>query len=324
MEDVQRSVQDSGDHSVFMEKFPAINKEFSEKNKKLEKSLFDDLKSLCAGPEQEGRWSKVERMRRRETELRRGSLAGEAMDLIEVVNTLKLPGDVLAALTPSLDEYEGEIDSQIKARQKVRADTPAFEPGKPLDMEAIKKGMVDARAAGLKIKNVNERFARKIEAALPEASQPAFRKAVQQATYPQVYRRSPIVRDIEKALTLSDLTSEQRTALTELKSSYERDVRPLNESWATAIEEADKSDAGAGMMVAPGGGQMVFGGQDEPEPLRNARKARRDVDDKAREKIRKTLNEAQQAAIKPKAGEEGELAEGGEFVHDAVMIRTTR
>ena len=319
IEEVNRSAQDSGDPSVFGEKFPAITKEFGDKSRKLEKTLFDDLKMLCSGETQEGRWVKVERMRRRETDLRRGGIAGEGLDLIEIVQNLKLPAEAFAAVVPSLDEYETDIDGQIKARQQLRTNTPAFKPGEPPDIEALRKSIADSREAGLKIKEVNERFARRIEAVLPETHQDAFRRAVREATFPQVYRRSPIVRDIDKALTLTDLTSEQRATLTELKAMYERDSRPVNDAWAAAIADADKSDAGGGMISGPGGAQVVMRTQDEPEPLRNARKARRDLDDKAREKIRTTLSDAQQAAIKPKPGE-GE-AEMVDFAHDMVMIR---
>ncbi len=319
IEEINRSAQDSGDHSVFVEKFPAIGKEFGEKTRKLEKTLFDDLRMLCSDATQEANWVRVERMRRRETELRPGGIAGEGLDLIEIVRNLKLPADAFAAVSPSLDEYETDMDGQIKARQQLRSGAPVFKPGEPTDMEALRKSMADARDAGLRIKGVNERFARRIEAVLPETYQAAFRRAVREATFPQVYRKSPIVRDIDKALTLTDLTGEQRAALTELKAAYERDSRPVNDAWAAAIADADKTGAGAGMIAGPGGAQMVMRTQDEPEPLREARKARRELDEKAREKIRTTLSDAQQAAIKPKPGE-GE-AEMVDFAQDMLMIR---
>jgi hypothetical protein len=322
IEDINRSAQDSGDHSVFMEKMPTINKEFREKEVKLEKSLMDDLRALCSGGAQEGRWSKVERMRRREVELRRGSVSGEAMDLIEIVHNLKLAPDALAPIAAALDEYETEIDGQIKNRQKVQSDAPAFKPGEPPDMEAMKKSMADSREAGLKIKGVNERFAKRIEGALPEEKQAAFRKAARAAMFPQVYRRSPITRDLDKALALKDLTSEQRETLTGLKASYERDSRPINDAWASAIESSDKEDKNSGMMTGAGGGGMMIRMGDEAQAVKDARKARRDLDDKARQTIKNTLNEAQQTAIKPQPGEGGE--EGVEVMGEALMIRATR
>lgn len=321
MEDVNRSAQDSGDHSIFMEKFPVINKEYREKEVKLEKSLMDDLKALCTGAAQEGKWGKVERMRRREVELRRGSVSGEAMDLVEIVHNLKLGGEAMTPIAAVLDEYETEMDGQIKNRQRVQADAATFKPGEAPDMDAMRKSMAESREAGLKIKGVNERFAKRIEGALPEEKRPAFRQAVRQATFPQVYRRSPITRDLDKALALNDLTSQQRETLSSLKASYERDARPVNEAWAAAIEATEKDDKNSGVVTGAGGGGMVIRMGDEAQGVKDARKARRDVDDKARKIIKETLNEGQQTAIKPQPGE---ADEGIEMMGEAVMIRSTR
>ncbi|HYE61190.1 MAG TPA: hypothetical protein VD997_04270 [Phycisphaerales bacterium] len=321
-EDLNRSAQDSGDFSVFAEKMPAITKEYREKEQKLERTLMEDLKSLCSGAGQEDKWPKVERMRRREVELRRGSVAGEALDLIEIVHNMKLEPSVLAPISGALDEYEIEVDAAVKERQSQRSGAPEFKPGEPPDIEALRAQMDKMREAGQKIKGVNDRFAKRIEAALPEEKQAAFRQAVRQASFPQVYRRSPIVRDLDKALALKDLSNEQREKLTALKKSYERDTRPVNDAWAAAIEASDKEKGeGAGMLTAPGGGPMMIRMGEEPEAIKEARKARRELDDKARKAMKETLNESQQAAIKPQPGE---VEEGMEMVTDSVMIRATR
>jgi hypothetical protein len=315
---VRRSAEDSGDNSVFVEKLPEISREYTEKLRKLEKGFFDDLRALCDGSEQESRWVRVERMRRRETELRYAGISGAGVDLIAVVDGLKLPSDAADGVKPTLEEYEIELDTHLRARQQLQGNEPAFKPGEPPDIEALRRSMEEAREAGLKLKAVNERFTRRVEAALPESHQTAFRDAVRHATYPQVYRRSPILRDIEKALTLPDLSPEQRATLTELKESYERDVKPLNDAWAAAISKAEERQSGG---VALGG--MVVQMNDEPEELREARRARRLLDDSAREKIQRTLSDAQQAAIKPKPGE-GTDGEVFEMVQDAVLVPAAR
>ncbi len=311
VEEVSRSAQDSGDHAVFMEKMPGIEQEFKVQSGKVEKGFFDDVRSLLNGTEQEQRWPRVERMRRREVELRRGQMAGESLDLTEVVGGLKLDRAAAQEVAPVLDEYEFDLDAQLKGRQRVAADAPAFEPGKGFDMEKMQAGLAQVREAGLKVKECNERFARKIEAMLPEERRAEFRTAVRMGTFPSVYRPSRVSRDLEKALALGDLTAEQRESLTELKRSYERDLRPANDAWAAAISNGDKTDEGGGSMATSGGGVLTIRNSDEPKALADARKARRELDEKARERVKAVLNETQMAAIKP-AAEEVEGFEGSQ------------
>lgn len=319
MADLSRSAQDSGDHGVFLEKMPAIEKEFREKSGKLEKGFMEDLKSLCSAGAQEQAWARVERMRRREVELRRGTMSGESMDLVEVVGGFKFAPDTAKSLSPTLEEYEGDLDAQLKARQQAMVDTPAFEAGKPFDMEKMQASLAKAREVGTKVREVNDRYARKLEAMVPEDKKAEFHAAVRQAMFPTVYRPSRVARDLDKALALKDLTPEQKESLSSLRSSYKRDLGPANDSWAAAIEETEKGDSGDRAMVGPGGGLMAVRMNDEPPKLADARKARRELDDKAREKMKSTLSEGQMAAIQPQPGEETE----GFEVNNSVILRST-
>ncbi len=145
MEDVRRSSEDTGDATVFMEKMPGIEKDFRTKTQKLEKGLFDDLKAIVSGAAQEAKWVRVERMHRREVGLRAGVVSGESVDLVDVVDGLKLPNDVLTALAPTMEEYEVDIDHQLQAKTKAADDESTFEIGKPLDLDKMKKQAQEAR-----------------------------------------------------------------------------------------------------------------------------------------------------------------------------------
>lgn len=302
MDELRRSSEDTGDHGVFMEKMPAIQKKSREATQAAEKSLFADLKSLLTS-EQEARWTGVERMRRRETGLR-GGLSGESLDLADVVHTMKLPAESTQLVAPMLEDYETTMDSHLKAKEAAQSDAPAFEPGKPMDVEAMQKQMEASRQMGEKIVQLNATTAEKIKGALPEELQQKFAAEVKRRSFPSVYRDSRVSKDLEAALSMSDLDESQRERLREIKASYARDIGPLNDRWADAIRDSEKSGQEGGMALG-GGGFVSMRMGEEPESLREARKARREMDDKARERLKSVLRPEQQERL-PKASPGGD------------------
>lgn len=298
-EEMTRSYQETQDESIFAEKMPKLRKDYMDKTKSLEKGLFADLKALLT-PEQESKWPKVERARRRETTLRVGIGSGETVDLINVVEGLKLSPEVMKPLTEPLDDYEIDLDRALVSKQATMNQTPSFEPGKPISPDEWKERMAKAREEGLKVRDINQRHARLIEAQLPEDKRAEFQKAVRQATYPQVYRPSVVTKKLDAALGLSDLEPQQREALQTLRTNYQRDSGPINDRWASAIEDADRSGKNSGGAMAIAGGGMMsisFGDDNEKSPTADARKARRELDDRTKEKMGSILTKDQQAKL---------------------------
>lgn len=309
MEDLRRSAEDTGDHSVFMEKMPAIERDYREATTNLEKNFFSDLRSVLTEA-QEAKWQTVERLRRRETSLRGGALSGESVDLIDLVGTLKAPSDVASNLAPALDEYEMEMDRRLIAREASRKDMPQFGAGSAqLDLEAMQAAMEASRKEGERIVELNERTAAKIQAMLPEDLAKAFASEYRKRSFPRVYRTSRVSRDVEAALKFGDLDGSQREALEALRASYERDAGAANSKWADAVRESERSGQQGGVFGGPGGPMMVTMG-DEPEPLQQARKARREIDDRAGETLKSILRPEQRERL-PKAPPEGDAGEGG-------------
>ncbi|MCE7973601.1 MAG: hypothetical protein DYG92_04640 [Leptolyngbya sp. PLA1] len=308
MEELRRSAEDTGDHGVFMEKMPAIQKKSREATQGAEKSLFADLRSLLTS-EQEARWARVERMRRRETGLR-GGLSGESLDLADVVHTMKLPAEPAQLVAPMIEDYESAMDVHLRAKEAAQSEAPAFEPGKPMDVEAMQKQMEASRQMGEKIVQLNATAAEKIKAALPEDLQQKFADEVRRRSFPTVYRESRVAKDLDAALGLGDLDESQRERLKEIKAAYAREIGPLNDRWADAIREAERSGQEGGMALG-GGGFISMRMGEEPEALREARKARREMDEKARERLKSVLRPEQQEKL-PKAspGGDEEMGDG--------------
>lgn len=319
IEEVRRVSEDSGDQSVFMERLPKIDREFNESTSKLEKEFFSDFKAILSEPAQEDAWAKVERARRREVGLRMGSLSGESVDLVELVHALKLDEAAKKNLTIVLDSYESELDRLLQARLAKKSDENDWAPGKPLDLEKIQESMKTSREEGMKVREVNRENARKIQDLLPEAKRPEFETAFEKASFPRVFRTPRIMKDMEAAFKLSDLEQTQKTQIEEIKESYERELTGANKRWAKAIEESESTGDAGGTLGGPGGRMTLMLG-DEPQALKDARKARRELDEKTNERLRKVLTESQREKLpKPSSEDEDGVGAPGR----GMMIRRT-
>ncbi len=313
MAEVTRSFEDSQDPAVFREKMPAIRAKYLERTRELERAFMGDLQALLSS-EQQARWPKVERQRRRETTLR-GGLSGESVNLLDVVDGLKVVPD--APMSQVLEEYELDLDRALSAKERLMADQPDAAGGGEFNVEEFRERMEKMREAGLKVRDVNERHSRRIEALVAADNRPEFKAAVKRDTFPRVYRPSRATRMLDEALKLDDLDSAQREAITSLRAAYQRDATPINDRWAGAIEEDEKSGDRGGVMALPGGGmmQMRFGAEDDDSPVAQARKQRRELDDRTREKLEAQLRPEQKARL-PKAEDREEGVWAG---HGAVM-----
>lgn len=313
IDELRRAAEDTDDHSVFMEKMPAVEKEFRTKSEALEKSLFADLRAMLTS-EQDEKWGSVERARRREIGLRGAMRSGESVDLIEVVRGLKLQEESMAVVNPLLADYEIELDRALTEKAAAAPDEMGFTPGQPLDMEKIQAAMKVQGEAAQRVVDVNDRNARKIEAVLQDDARIAFRDSVRRATFPRVYREPRIIKQIDGALALSDLDAPQREQLTQLKESYLRDAKPLNDAWASAVQDSEKS--GENGMVGGGGMRIMLQMGDEPSALNDARKARRQLDDRTSERLKSVLKPNQFERL-PKSAEEGDgeaMVGGGRMI----------
>ncbi|CAG1003701.1 hypothetical protein PHYC_03085 [Phycisphaerales bacterium] len=320
-EDARRASEDTGDHGVFMEKMPKIETEFKAASDRLEKALFADLRALLSTPEQEEKWAGVERMRRREVGLRGASLSGEGVDLIDLVAGLKPEPESSEELRAVLDEYELQLDRALEAKIKAMGEAPQFGMfGGPDEksMEKMQEAAKVAKEVGKRIQEINVQNGRKIGGLLADASRAAFEEELRRRSFPRVYRPSRVTKDLEGAMGLSDLTSDQREQLTSLRTSYERDLAGVNDRWANAIKENEGNDQEG--TIATGAGVMRFSMGEEPEALKEAKKARREVDEKAADRIKSILTAAQREKLPkaPAGREDGD----GEFVGQTMVIET--
>lgn len=301
MDRLREEFQDTRDPSIWQTEMPPAMEKFRGQVAASEKSFFDDLKMLLT-PDQAGRWSALERTWRRSKSMNSGMLSGESMDLVRVVDELKIQQPYPDTLSQVLDRYESELDQALTERNDRRAelskDMPGFggRPGGGMpDFQAMQNSMTEMRKAGIKVRDLNDRYTSLLQSAVPEAKQADFIDRVRKAKYPQVYREPYVEKALAAAADFKDLTPEERTAIKEMSETYRRERAAANERWARAIGDSEK-DGGGDPMLA---GFMRMGGEGDAgdDELSVARKARRTLDTQTLDKLRALLTDDQKARL---------------------------
>lgn len=304
MDGVRREVEESEDHSLWGTRLPAIEKAFRETSRTLEREFMADLKIMAGDAGQGPAFERVERMRRRELTLNAGGMSGEGVDLVDLVGSLSLLPETAGVVEPALLEYEAEMDRNTQARLKSLEERgEVMGLGRGMDPERIEAMMKETRESSAKIRDVNMRYAKKIEGALPDDRREAFLSEFRRRCFPAVYKASRVQRELDAALGMSDLGGDQREQLTLLKETYAREARTVNEAWAAAIEEQEKSGGSTGMSF--GGARLMMMSGEEPEALKSARQSRRDLDKRIRERLGGVLTPEQKERLPKEQDEEG-------------------
>lgn len=290
LEAARREARESGDRGGFgamREMFQT----FRARREAMEKSFFTDVQAILT-PEQQAQWPRVERVRRREHTVQRGLMSGERVDVIQVVEQQKLPQDVRASLTPTLEQYELDLDKALIERNKAYDDAMTrigelFQNGDPEAARAEMQKIMDAsRSASIRVRDLNRRYARQVQGMLPEAARWEFERAVRQASFPQVYRETRASRQLAAAKGFSDLDDAQRQGIQALSEAYARDLGQINDQLAQATERMEETITADRIFRARMGGM-------EDGPAAELWQKRRDLDRTTGESLRKLLRPEQ-------------------------------
>lgn len=99
-------------------KMEAISEGYEREQERLIQLMLDDLR-LMVTPEQERRWSVLEREQRRmKTLTKYGCYAEEKYDLVSAVQSLDLDEDVEDRLAPMLEQYAADLDVALQQRNR--------------------------------------------------------------------------------------------------------------------------------------------------------------------------------------------------------------
>lgn len=268
----------------------------------LKRSFVDDLKTLLT-KEQEQRWPIVERELRR-MKLMGGRLTGEGLDVVRIVNSLKV------TLPPSaeslLETYSQELDRLLVQREKfIEENSERFEGLIKSDPQAAEAMFKDATRIRIGIRDLNLRTAAAIAAELPKD---AAAKLSEQAGKEQNSRldiKSRAQALLGEAQKIEGLSPKQMVDLDDLADWYKARVEPWNKQLAEAIRHDEETDMPESLLRALG----KLPREDSPSnsqwqlpkdhPLVKLRQERFELDKELRRKLRGILTQEQMDLLPP-------------------------
>jgi Spy/CpxP family protein refolding chaperone len=294
MRELQEKIADTGDWSQ-MKDAGKMMAPLGERLEKLDSGLLTDIKALLT-EEQAAGFPKIERMRRRDKDLKVGMIAGTRVDLVAALEALKIDPASSPALAEQVEAYEVDLDRALVTREQAQKDvqeraTKDMDKMMSGDMSSVTDMFKQFRDIERPIRDLNKSHARKIAELLPEEKRAAFNDEFKRRAFPRVYRESPAQKAIAAAEKFDDLTKDQKQSITELKTQYQRDAEPLNTRWTAAIEERDEKGFDPMAMFNPGAAK--------DNPITEPRKARRDLDKQTRAKLEAILTDAQKDRLPP-------------------------
>jgi Spy/CpxP family protein refolding chaperone len=305
--DLRAEARESGDHSVFIEDMPRVTEAFKKESDRLRDRFFDDLRLLLTA-EQDARWSDVERTRRRVETIGNGSLSGESVDLVRIVEDLDVPAAIAADLAPTMDGYEADLDRALARRNDLRGESSGDMRSGEMDLGRMEETMDDIREASAEVRDVNERYARRISGTLPTDLAERFDRAVRRASFPSVYRETYTSQALGAALEFDDLDADQRAQLERLLEEYEVGLERANERYARAIADNEVNQRTA-VLTGPGGNPMTVMIGEESEELEDVRKERRALNREMLSRVRGLLSPEQRDRLPDR--EERRVPSGG-------------
>jgi hypothetical protein len=305
MKTLGEKAREDGDFMAFQKEMPKMQLEMQGKTEKLEKEFRDNLKGLLT-PEQEGKWERAERVHRRSKLMRFSMVSGAGVDLVDVAERAlggrdkTVPKDV----EDLLSEYEVQVDRHLIAieklgkdmQQKMMEDQRAmFDPQK---MQDTMKPLIEKSA---EIRGINRDFARRMLPLVSEDKRAEVELAIKRKAHPTIYRENHTQRSIAAALKMADLAPDQKESIQSMQASYEKDMAPLSDTWATATEEKEDKNGGViGVMMSG-----FMGGGQSDDAVAKARTARRDLDKSVLERLQGILKPEQKSKLPERKTDSG-------------------
>jgi Spy/CpxP family protein refolding chaperone len=307
MEAVQEKIRDTKDWSLYQTEMPKVGMEFGDKIKTLEKTLMEDVKGILT-PAQLEKWGRVEAHRRRDAGLKVPFFSGAAVDLIRITDRAKL-GAGNKEFAELIAAYETEMDRRLVVFEKKgeELEQEFKEPGKLADMSAQMKALDDLGGMAKDIRDLNRDYSRRISGVLSEDERAKFETEFNRRSWPRVYRESHTARQLAAAAGFSDLDASQKETVDSLKAQYTREAASLNNEWTRAIDNAeDKAGGTFKLMMAEWG---AMGGEKSEDlvaannSVKEARKARSELDDRIRKRLQEVLNSEQKDRLPARKAE---------------------
>lgn len=244
MEEYQKAVQDQPANDHTWDEWSETWQRFEKHGDTLGEQFVNDLK-LALTPAQLERWPRVEWRLYRQKNIGSGWLAAERVDLVQIIEELKLSPDVSSRIEPILFNCERELDPALKARQDFMLHK--LEEARKLwdakDLERLSAYYREGREVCIRVRDLNLRTMRLISAELPSDLNQKFLASFNSQAFGDVYAPTQAETLIRAARDIEGLTPEQRDQVETLSKTLDGGLRAARERWAAALlkHESDRT-----------------------------------------------------------------------------------
>ncbi len=241
IDEIRESIRDGGmegrDWREMIEPIREATEEFRGVRSQLGEQFVSDLQAGLT-LEQTEQWPEVERVKRRQKLAPRGVLSGESVDLVMVADGAVTEPTERARLDTILNDYAMQLDQALQQREAdmLIVEEEAVEAFRGGDLDAAMSAIEHQLRLRIRVRDINEQFARQIEAELG-GDHPAFKQAYLEAAYPSVYGEDYYEELFAAALNLPDLDETQRENVTTLQQSFEQRMITIDQDLARTVRE---------------------------------------------------------------------------------------
>lgn len=245
--------QGAGGREVWFDLFKRAM-EFQERRAAIRDRFVEDVELLVTAEQQEA-WDRFERRFYRkhlfgEAVSQYGSVDGVTVDVEEVAEAAELPDDVLAQVSPILDQYSRDLDRKLRSLESVveentRARMEAFDKlakGEGWDMELMQTGADRMAELIDEIRDANLGAQRRITNELSTEYRDDFERVFNKTAFPSIYTDTSATARFAAALGREDLTAEQRSTIEGLQEQFRREVGAVRARLREAALEENPVD----------------------------------------------------------------------------------
>lgn len=259
---------------------------FAEKARKVEDQFFEDIAAILT-PEQAPRLERVKMVRRRDVQMKFAFVAGEGVNLLDLLDHAKAPR------TPELNalrqEYETELDRLMVEKVRVMkvslAKADKIQQNQLPDFTVVGEIIGDLYAIGGRIRDLNRRYLREAGPLLPESMRDGLNLEFKKRSFPRVYKPTLAQKCLSMTKDLEGLTPEQAADIKTISAGFEHDLEPVNQRYAAAIESTQERFPKDFLIIM----QSRFDPNNKEDPLVKARAEREELDQKTLTRLRGVL-----------------------------------
>ncbi|MBL8761776.1 MAG: hypothetical protein JNL50_10785 [Phycisphaerae bacterium] len=292
MDKAREEFRETRDPSVWTEVRQETDK-FRPVGEQLTQTFMNDLKSVL-NKQQAAKFPSFERALRRNQTMNRGMLSGERVDLVALLEKQEIPEQSRAELAPLMEQYEIDLDRELQARTKLWEELmPKMGElmpqmfgggGAPKELQDI---MDKGRDAGMRVRDVNRRYARQVSGVLPEAARAKFDSEFERESYPMAFRDTRISRQLTAVNGFADLTAEQKESVSQLSDTFNKESETLTRQLIEATDKMESTVTADQLMT------MFRPGGNDDSPVGQINRKRRDLNRTTQEKLEAILTPEQ-------------------------------